>query len=95
MMFKDWKIGLQIWLDEKLIPEWEKAWKMLSVQGMAVMGVLTTVWLSVPDEDRSALASMVGINPGYLIVLGLLVNVYLRLRPQPKLHPEDDSKDKA
>ncbi|MBT2300354.1 hypothetical protein J7E70_07740 [Variovorax paradoxus] len=74
------------WLDTKLIPEWDKAWRMLSVQWTAVMGVATTMWLAVPDSDRSAFASMLGINPGYLLLAGMAVNIYLRLKPQPKLH---------
>lgn len=80
------KSSLSEWLDKKLIPEWRTAYEFASVKGLAVMGTLTTIWLAVPDSDRSALASMVGINPGYLIVAGLVVTLYQRLKKQPELH---------
>lgn len=84
------KLRLQLWLDTKLIPEWDKALQMLSVQWNLVMGVLTSIWLAVPEDQRSALASLLGVNPGVLVVVGVAVSIYLRLRPQPKLHPEDE-----
>lgn len=83
---KELKRRFYDWLDNKLIPEWDKAWKMFSVQWTAFMGVITASWLAVPDADRSAFASMLGINPGYLLVAGMLINIWLRLKPQPKLH---------
>jgi hypothetical protein len=83
-MMNELKLRLQLWLDTKLIPEWEKALQMLSVQWNLVMGVLTSIWLAVPDDQRSALASMLGVNPGVLVVLGVVVSIY---------HPEDEKVD--
>jgi hypothetical protein len=74
------------WLDQKLIPEWKKALLMLSVQFDLCMGAVTAMWLAVPDDERASLAALLGINPSWLLVAGVAVRIYLRLRPQPELH---------
>jgi len=40
----------------KLIDEWNKAWRMLSVQAMTVAGALQGAWLYLPDDMRSSMA---------------------------------------
>jgi hypothetical protein len=78
------------YLDKTAIPEWRSAWRLLSVQGGVIMGLLTTSWLAVPDADRSAFASMLGVNPGYVLLAGIVVNVYLRLKAQPAIADKTD-----
>jgi hypothetical protein len=41
----------------KLIDEWTKAWRMLSVQAMTLAGALQGAWVAVPDDLRSQVPS--------------------------------------
>lgn len=34
----------------KLIPEWRKAWRMLSVQAMALAAVIQGAWVALPPD---------------------------------------------
>lgn len=38
----------------KLIPEWRKAWRMVSMQAMTLAGAIQGAWLYLPDDLRSA-----------------------------------------
>jgi hypothetical protein len=65
----------------KLIPEWRRAWRMLSVQvaGAAVL------FGTLPAETQAAMLDLVGLPPSRLpAVLGLLMIVG-RLWAQPKM----------
>ena len=65
----------------KLIPEWRKAWRLLSVQ-IASAAVL---FGSIPAETQAAMLDLVGLQPSRLpAVLGLLMIVG-RLLAQPKV----------
>ena len=57
----------------KLIPEWKKAWRMLSIQAMTIATALQGAWLGVPDDMKA------GISPNIvngacmaLLVLGIV-----------------------
>ena len=39
----------------RLIPNWRRAHRMLSVQSMALAGVIQGAWLAVPDDMKSSL----------------------------------------
>jgi hypothetical protein len=41
----------------KLIPNWRKAWRMLSMQAMAAAAILQTAWETNPDAIRAVLPS--------------------------------------
>lgn len=65
----------------KLIPEWRRAWRMLSVQvaGAAVL------FGTLPAETQAAMLDLVGLPPSRLpAVLGLLMIVG-RLLAQPRV----------
>jgi hypothetical protein len=65
----------------KLIPEWRRAWRMLSVQ----IGALAVLWVALPAETQAAILRMVGISETQLTaVLGVLV-IVARLIAQPKV----------
>lgn len=38
-----------------LIPNWRKAWRMISVQAMAVAGAIQGAWLFIPEDLRTSL----------------------------------------
>lgn len=66
----------------KLIDNWRKAWRMLSVQ----INALAIVWIALPDAKQSEVLSML---PGLTAndVAGLLVALGIvgRLIAQPKV----------
>jgi anti-sigma-K factor RskA len=41
----------------KLIDNWRSAWKMYSVQALAIIAALPVVWASLPDEWRAEVPS--------------------------------------
>jgi hypothetical protein len=57
----------------KLIDEWNKAWRMLSVQAMTVAGALQGAWLYLPDDMRSSIDPRLlhGVTVA-LLVLGVV-----------------------
>jgi hypothetical protein len=64
----------------RLIPNWRRAWRMLSVQVAAV----AVAWGLLPPDQQAALLAIVGIGPERVpAVLGLLV-LAGRLIDQPK-----------
>lgn len=57
----------------KLIPEWKKAWRMVSVQAMTIATALQGAWLGLPEDMKA------GIDPALvngaclaLLVLGIV-----------------------
>lgn len=65
----------------KLIANWRKAWRMLSVQAMAVAGAVQGAWMFIPADMRSSIPeSTVQMVTLALLALGVLG----RLVDQPK-----------
>lgn len=65
----------------KLIANWKKAWRMLSVQAMALAGAVQGAWMFIPDGMRSSIpANVVQAVTIALLVLGVVG----RLVDQPK-----------
>jgi hypothetical protein len=65
----------------KLIANWKKAYRMLSVQAMALATAIQGTWVMFPEDLRA------GIPPNvvYMITMGLLVfGILGRLVDQPK-----------
>jgi hypothetical protein len=65
-----------------LIPEWRKAWRMLSVQAMTWAAVAQGVWLELPAEHKAELPP----HLVHYVTIGLLVfGVYGRIVKQKKV----------
>ena len=65
-----------------LIPEWRRAWRMLSVQAMTAAGVLQVAWATDAEAVKAILP------PSWVpwVTAGLLVfGIYGRLVKQPKV----------
>lgn len=65
----------------KLIANWRKSWRMLSVQAMTAAAAIQGAWASVPDDLKAS------VPPGVVqwLTLGLLVlGIAGRLVDQPK-----------
>ena len=63
-----------------LIPEWRRAWRMLSVQ---VAG-LAVVWGTLPADQQAAILALVGVGPERIPALLGLAVIVGRLIDQPK-----------
>ncbi len=64
----------------RLIANWRRAWRMLSVQ----VAVVAVGWGSLPGEMQAAILGLAGVGPERVpAVLGLLV-LLARLIDQPK-----------
>jgi len=72
----------------KLIEDWRKAWKMFSVQAMALCAALQGAWVAMPPDLQaripSAIVSGLSIT---LLVLGLVG----RLIDQPAVSSKGDA----
>lgn len=53
----------------KLVPEWRKAWRWVSMQAMALATAALATWSLMPDDLKSALPSWLvpGFAAGVLI----------------------------
>lgn len=63
-----------------LIPDWRRAWRMLSVQVAAV----AVVWGSLPPEQQAAILSLLGVGPERIPALLGLAVIVGRVIDQPK-----------
>ena len=66
----------------KFIANWKKAWRMLSVQAMALAGAVQGAWMFIPDEMRSSIPA--NVVQGVTIAL-LVLGVVGRLVDQPEV----------
>ena len=65
----------------KLIANWKKAWRMLSVQAMTLAGAVQGGWLFIPSDMRSSIPE----STVQMVTLSLLgLGVVGRLVDQPK-----------
>lgn len=69
----------------KLVEDWKRAWRWISVQAMVLAGALQGAWMFVPDDLRTSIPP--GVVQGFTIVL-LVLGVMGRLVDQtPKAKP--------
>ncbi|MBX3605381.1 MAG: hypothetical protein KF788_08920 [Piscinibacter sp.] len=68
----------------KLIPNWRRAWRMLSVQAMTAAGVLQVAWETQPDAIRAVVPE--GWVP-WITAGVLLFGIAGRLVQQKKVQP--------
>lgn len=66
----------------KPIPNWRKAYRMLSVQAMALATAIQGAWMAMPEDMKSTIPP----QAVYWITMGLLVfGIIGRLVDQPKV----------
>jgi uncharacterized membrane protein len=72
----------------KFIPEWRKAWRMFSVQAMAVAGALQGAWVALPENLTGGVpAWLVHVITLSILVLGIVG----RLVIQPQVRDFEDT----
>jgi hypothetical protein len=69
-----------------LIPEWRKAWRMLSVQ----IGALAVLWVALPATTQAAVLDLLGIDAQHLPGLVGLAVILGRLIAQPAVRGKAD-----
>lgn len=65
----------------KLIPNWKRAWRMFSVQAMALAGAIQGAWPLVPEDLKTSLPPTL---VHWVSVALLLAGIAGRLVDQPK-----------
>lgn len=69
----------------KLIANWRKAYRMLSVQAMALATALQGAWMTMPEDLKSSVPK----QAVYWLTMGLLAfGIAGRLVDQPKTKPD-------
>ncbi len=69
----------------KLVANWKRAWRWISVQTMVLAGALQGAWMFVPDDLRASIPQ--NVVQGFTLVL-LVLGVVGRLVDQtPKAKP--------
>ncbi len=64
-----------------LIPQWKRAWRMLSVQ----IAGLAVVWGTLPTDMQAAVLGLLGVGPERVpAILGVLL-IVARVIDQPKV----------
>jgi len=71
----------------KLIPNWRRAWRMLSVQAMTLAAAVQGTWALIPEDLKAALPP--SLVPAVSIVL-LVAGIAGRLVQQPKVTESED-----
>ena len=70
------------YFDKVLVPEWRKAWKMLSVLWNSVCAAAAPGWLLLTDDQRTALLTLIGVKPAWIVGAAFLIGIVLRLKAQ-------------
>lgn len=65
----------------KLIPNWKKSWRMVSVQAMALAGSIQGAWMFIPEDMKSSISP--NIVQGVTVAL-LILGIAGRMVDQPK-----------
>lgn len=65
-----------------LIPEWRKAWRMFSVQSMALSTALLATWAVLPDDMRASIPSDIVTT---IAIIVLVLGMIGRVVDQPKV----------
>lgn len=68
----------------KPIPNWQRAWRMFSVQASAVI----VAWVALPMEQQAALAGLLGIAPDAVPGILAALAIVGRIVDQPKVRAE-------
>lgn len=63
------------------------AWKLLTIKWQAWFAAFVSVWLLIPETQKQSVLEMLpglgGKGPGLLVLMGIAVTVYMRMKPQP------------
>ncbi len=72
-----------------LIPNWRKAWRMISVQAMAAGAAVQAAWAALGDDMKSALGPDALKYVAYLTIALLLIGMGGRVIKQKKVTKDE------
>ena len=72
--------NFKAWLNKQLVDDWQKALNFSSVRFGLYGGTLVSVWAALSDEQKASVLSLVGIDVKWLVPIGILVAIGLRLK---------------
>ncbi len=72
-----------------LIPNWRKAWRMISVQAMAAGAAVQAAWAALGDDMKGALGPDALKYVAYLTIALLLIGMGGRVIKQPKVNKDE------
>lgn len=67
----------------KLIPEWKRAWRFLSVNLSGAFAIGCITWPTLSDEQKVSILQVLHIGPEYLAAVGFVAVIAARLIAQP------------
>jgi hypothetical protein len=73
----------------KLVSDYKDALQWSSVRASVLFSAVATGWLALPDSERSAVLTWLGVPPAVLVAAGFLSVAVLRVLLLGK--PADDS----
>ena len=88
MSLEAMKLAVLEWIDKQAIPDWEKAWKLLSVRYNAALVALGGIWLALPDDAKAQILTAAGIPTAWVVVAIGVVGFLLRMKSQQPKDPE-------
>jgi len=65
-----------------LVPEWRRAYRMLSVQLVTGLAIAVEVWNSLPQEQQDLIVAELGVKPSTALLTGLAAVLVGRLVKQ-------------
>jgi hypothetical protein len=75
----------------RLIDDWRRAWRFLSVQTSGAALTLWACWMALPADQQAGVLQLLHLDPGrWIPALGLISTLVSRLIRQPELHPPPD-----
>lgn len=73
----------------KIIAEWKSAYRMFSVQAMALATALLGAWAVLPDDLRNTLPHWVPNLAGITILIAGILGRLVKQTPEPPAKPDD------
>ena len=78
------------------VPNWQEAYKWLSVQLSFIGATIALVWQMLPEAQKDSVLQFIGLRPGTLAAIMFALVIVGRLKSQPGLtKPDFLSPDKS
>jgi hypothetical protein len=73
----------------KLVDDWRKAWRFLSIQINALCASAAVIWTTLNSDQQNGLLSWLGLPPSAYVAGAFGLATIARLIAQPKLEQRD------
>lgn len=79
----------------KLIAEWKRAYRLFSVQAMALSTAILGTWLVLPDDFKATLPHWIGNAAAIATLIAGVLGRLVQQTPSPAPAPAEDDPDKT